>query len=199
MRVGVIGGTFDPIHIGHLIIAEEARVRLSLEKVVFVPAGLPPHKMENHVSPAEHRLEMVKLAIADNPYFSLSLVDVERFGPSFTVETIELLRQEWGPQAEIFFIMGQDSLVDILTWHKPQRLINLCRIVALSRPGFRVDMEELEKSLPGASSRIILLNSPEVAISSTDIQRRVREGLPIKYQVPEAVEEYIYKHGLYRD
>lgn len=199
MRVGVIGGTFDPIHIGHLIIAEEARVRLNLEKVVFVPAGLPPHKMENHVSPAEHRLEMVKLAIADNPYFSLSLVDVERFGPSFTVETIELLRQEWGPQAEIFFIMGQDSLVDILTWHKPQRLINLCRIVALSRPGFRVDMEELEKSLQGASSRIILLNSPEVAISSTDIQRRVREGLPIKYQVPEAVEEYIYKHGLYRD
>lgn len=199
MRVGVIGGTFDPIHIGHLIIAEEARVRLNLEKVVFVPAGLPPHKIENHVSPAEHRLEMVKLAIADNPYFSLSLVDVERFGPSFTVETIELLRQEWGPQAEIFFIMGQDSLVDILTWHKPQRLINLCRIVALSRPGFRVDMEELEKSLQGASSRIILLNSPEVAISSTDIQRRVREGLPIKYQVPEAVEEYIYKHGLYRD
>ncbi len=198
-RIGVLGGTFDPIHIAHLAIAEEARTQLGLDKVVFVPAGLPPHKMDVHVSPAEHRLAMVELAIAGNPHFEVSRVDIDRFGPCYTVDTIALLRKEWGPDVEIYFIMGSDSLADILTWHKPDRLIRLCRIVAVGRPGYRVDMDELERCLPGASQRILFINSPQLDVSSSEIQRRVRAGESIKYQVPEAVERYIYEHGLYRD
>jgi nicotinate-nucleotide adenylyltransferase len=198
-RVGVVGGTFDPIHIGHLLIAEEARVRLELEEVVFVPAAMPPHKLDKDITPVEHRLAMVELAIASNPHFTISRVDIDRFGPCYTVDTIAILKDEWGPQVDVYFIMGQDSLMEIVTWHKPQRLIRLCRIVALSRPGYRASIKELDALLPGAASRIYVLDSPELAIASTDIQRRVCQGLPIKYQVPQAVEEYIYAHGLYRD
>ena len=178
---------------------EEARTRLDLERVIFVPAGLPPHKLHLHVTPTEHRLNMVQLAIADNPHFRLSRVDIDRFGPSYTVDTIELLRDEYGPEAELYFIMGSDSLADLLTWHKPERLIRLCRIVALTRPGHRVDLEELNHLLPGAIARVQLLEMPLLQISSTDLQRRVRMGLSIKYLVPPAVEAYIRQHGLYRD
>ena len=199
MRVGVFGGTFDPIHIGHLVSAEEARVELKLERVVFVPAGLPPHKLDHVMSPVEHRLAMVELAIASNPHFAVSRVDIDRFGPCYTVDTIELLRDEWGPGVEIYFIMGSDSLLDILTWHNPRRLIRLCRFAVVSRPGYQVDLDELDALLPGLASRVQMLNAPELAISSTNIQRRVREGLSIKYQVPEAVEDYIHQHGLYQN
>jgi len=199
MRVGVFGGTFDPIHIGHLVSAEEARVELKLERVVFVPAGLPPHKLDHVMSPVGHRLAMVELAIASNPHFAVSRVDIDRFGPCYTVDTIELLRDEWGPGVEIYFIMGSDSLLDILTWHNPRRLIRLCRFAVVSRPGYQVDLDELDTLLPGLASRVQILDAPELAISSTDIQRRVREGLSIKYQVPEAVEDYIYQHGLYHE
>jgi len=197
MRVGVFGGTFDPIHIGHLVAAEETRVQLSLERVVFVPAGLPPHKLANHISPVEHRLAMVQLAIASNPYFTVSRVDIDRFGPCYTVDTMELLRDEWGPGTELYFIMGSDSLADILTWHKPERLIRLCRLAVVKRPGYDVDIEELDRLLPGIASRVRFINSPLIDVASCDIRRRVREGLSIKYQVPEAVEKYIYEHGLY--
>jgi len=197
MRVGVFGGTFDPIHIGHLVAAEETRVQLSLERVVFVPAGLPPHKLANHISPVEHRLAMVQLAIASNPYFTVSRVDIDRFGPCYTVDTMELLRDEWGPGTELYFIMGSDSLADILTWHKPERLIRLCRLAVVKRPGYDVDIEELDRLLPGIASRVRFINSPLIDVLSCDIRRRVREGLSIKYQVPEVVEKYIYEHGLY--
>jgi nicotinate-nucleotide adenylyltransferase len=200
MRVGVLGGTFDPIHIGHLVAAEEVRVQLRLDRVVFVPAGLPPHKLTDDVASVAHRLAMVNLAVASNPYFTVSHVDIDRFGPSYTVDTIELLRDEWGRAAdnvELYFIMGSDSLADIPIWHKPERLIRLCRLAVVGRPGYQVDMEELERSLPGITSRVHCVNSPQLDISSTDIQRRVREGLPIKYQVPEAVEDYIYENELY--
>lgn len=199
MRVGVFGGTFDPIHIGHLVSAEEARVELELERVVFVPARLPPHKLDHIVSPAEHRLAMVELAIASNPHFTVSRVDIDRSGPSYTVDTIELLRSEWGPGVEIYFIMGSDSLLDILTWHNPRQLIRLCHFAVVSRPGYQVNPDELDTLLPGLASRVQMLNVPELDISSTDIQRRVREGLSIKYQVPEAVEDYIYQHLLYQN
>ena len=198
MRIGVLGGTFDPIHLAHLVAAEEVRVRIALERVLFVPAGLPPHKLHMNVTPTEHRLKMVELAIASNPHFAISKVDIDRSGPSYTVDTIELLRDEWGG-GEIYFIMGSDSLLDILTWHNPQRLIRLCRFAVVSRPGYHVDLDELDDLLPGVASRVQMLNAPELAISSTDIQRRVREGLSIKYQVPEAVEDYIYQHKLYQN
>lgn len=199
MRVGILGGTFDPIHIGHLAAAEEVRVRLALERVIFVPAGLPPHKLHLDVTPTEHRLKMVQLAIADNPHFTLSRVDIDRFGPSYTVDTVELLRDEYGPEAELYFIMGSDSLAELLIWHQPERLIRLCRVVALTRPGHRVDLEELDHLLPGAIARVQLLDMPLLQISGTDLQRRVRMGLSIKYLVPPAVEAYIRQHGLYQD
>lgn len=199
MRVGILGGTFDPIHIGHLISAEEARVELELERVVFIPAGLPPHKLDHVMSPVEHRLAMVELAVASNPHFVVSRVDIDRLGPSYTVDTIELLKGGWGPGVEIYFIMGSDSLLDILTWHDPERLIRLCRFAVVSRPGYPVNLGELDALLPGVASRVQMLDAPELAVSSTDIQRRVRKGLSIKYQVPEAVKDYIYQHKLYQN
>lgn len=196
-RIGVIGGTFDPIHYGHLAAAEEARVRVNLEKVLFVVALLPPHKLDEDVTPVEHRLAMVRLGIASNPHFEISLVDVDRPGPSFTVDTISMLQEQWGPDTELFFVMGLDSLVEVPTWHQPERLIRLCHLVAVSRPRFEVDMRQLEASVPGISSRVEIIDMPEVDISSSDLQRRVKEGLPIKYQVPEEVERYIIEHHLY--
>ena len=197
-RIGVIGGTFDPIHYGHLAAAEEARVRVNLEKVLFAVAGLPPHKQDEEVTPVEHRLAMVQLGISSNPDFELSRVDVDRSGPSYTVDTISILQEQWGQGTEMFFILGIDSLVEVPTWHQPERLIQLCHLVAVARPGFEVDMRQLEDSVPGISSRVEIIGMPEVDISSSDLQRRVREGLPIRYQVPEEVERYIREHRLYQ-
>jgi len=197
-RIGVIGGTFDPIHYGHLAAAEEARVRVNLEKVLFAVAGLPPHKLDEEVTPVEHRLAMVRLGISSNPDFELSRVDVDRSGPSYTVDTISILQEQWGQGTEMFFILGIDSLVEVPTWHQPERLIQLCHLVAVARPGFEVDMRQLEDSVPGISSRVEIIGMPEVDISSSDLQRRVREGLPIRYQVPEEVERYIREHRLYQ-
>ena len=197
-RIGVIGGTFDPIHYGHLAAAEEARVRVNLEKVLFAVAGLPPHKLDEEVTPVEHRLAMVQLGIFSNPDFELSRVDVDRSGPSYTVDTISILQEQWGQGTEMFFILGIDSLVEVPTWHQPERLIQLCHLVAVARPGFEVDMRQLEDSVPGISSRVEIIGMPEVDISSSDLQRRVREGLPIRYQVPEEVERYIREHRLYQ-
>ncbi|MGB3905038.1 MAG: nicotinate-nucleotide adenylyltransferase [Anaerolineae bacterium] len=197
-RIGVIGGTFDPIHYGHLAAAEEARVRMNLERVLFVVAGVPPHKLDEEVTPVEHRLAIVSLAIASNPHFEISRVDVDRPGPSYTVDTISILRKQWGQETEVYFIMGLDSLAELPTWHHPQRLIQLCRLLAVKRPGFETDMAELEASVPGISSRVEIIDMPEVDISSSDLQQRVRDGLPIKYQVPEEVERYIMAHELYR-
>jgi len=199
MRLGVFGGTFDPIHHGHLVAAEEVRGRLNLDKVLFVPAGLPPHQLDLDISPTRHRIAMLKLAIDSNPGFALSRVDVDRHGPCYTVDTLALLHAEYGPDAELFFIMGMDSLADLLIWRSPERIIRLARIVVVGRPGFQADVDELDKVLPGAAQRITIVDTPLIEVSSSDIRMRVREGLPIRYQVPEAVEAYIREHGLYAD
>lgn len=197
MRVGVLGGTFDPIHYGHLVIAEEARVSLQLSLVIFVPAKNPPHKLAQPHSDAAHRLRMVELAIASNPSFQASDIELSRPGPSYTADTLALLKEQLGPEAELYFIMGMDSLAHILTWHRPARVLALAHLAVARRAGFGADMEALESALPGISARTHLLDAPEIGIASSDLRRRVQEGLPIRYQVPDSVEEYIRRHGLY--
>lgn len=197
-RIGLIGGTFDPIHYGHLVAAEEARAVLGLEKVLFAPAGTPPHKRGRPITPVGHRAEMVRLAIASNPFFEFSSLDLQRSGPSYSVDTLSILRAQLGPEPEIWFIIGLDSLADILTWREPSRLVELARIVAVTRPGYATfDLAELEPHLPRARERIQVLPIPELNISSSTLRWRVSVGLPIKYQLPEAVEAYIYAHRLY--
>jgi nicotinate-nucleotide adenylyltransferase len=195
--IGVFGGTFDPPHFGHLVIAEEARARLGLRSIIFLPAGQPPHKPERAVTPVAHRLAMVLLAIAGNPGFRLSRLDVDRPGPSYTAHLLEMLQAELGPDVDLCFIVGMDSLGDLLRWHEPARVLRIARLVAATRPGYTCDLSEVERAIPGASSRIILLEAPALEISSTELQTRVRAGLPIRYQAPDAVARYIRQHGLY--
>ncbi|MBI2953582.1 MAG: nicotinate-nucleotide adenylyltransferase [Chloroflexi bacterium] len=198
MKIGVLGGSFDPIHYGHLLAAEEVRFRLQLSEVLFVPAGQPPHKLTRTLSPIGHRLTMVRLAIASNPRFRLSRVDVDRPGPHYSVDTVALLRQQLGPDVEIYFVVGLDSLMEIGTWREPERLMRECRVVGVSRPGY----EDLSKLAPevsrAAAGNIVTVPIPEVGTSSSNLRERVRNSAPIKYQLPEAVEEYIFQHGLYR-
>jgi nicotinate-nucleotide adenylyltransferase len=200
LRLGIIGGTFDPIHLGHLLAAEEARVALRLDQVLFAPAGDPPHKQNNSILSVAHRLAMVRLAIADNPAFVISTVDVDRPGPHYTVDMVQLLREQWGTGADdTSFIMGADSLAQLLTWSQPDRLIELCRLAVVARPGYRADLAELEATLPSVGHRLDWVEMPVLGISSSDLQRRVREGRSIRYQVPAAVAGYVAKHGLYHD
>jgi nicotinate-nucleotide adenylyltransferase len=198
MRLGVIGGSFDPIHIGHLIVAQEASTSLALERMLFVPAGQPPHKLGRAMADPEHRVEMVRRAIASNVHFSLSRVDVDRPGPCYSVDTIRILRETWGAGIEIHFLIGSDSLADLPTWHQPDRLIRLCQVVAVQRPGYQVDLDELDRRVPGAAAAIQMLAAPTLDVSSTAIRERVRSGRSIRYLVPEPVEQYIHAHGLYR-
>jgi nicotinate-nucleotide adenylyltransferase len=201
-HIGVIGGTFDPIHFGHLVIAEEVYATLKLAQMVFVPAGQPPHKPERVVTSAQDRLAMLHLAIASNPHFTISMVDLERPGPSYTVETLRLLREQWGEQTAIYFVIGRDSLEDLLDWYDPVGILEqLDYLVAVKRPGYTEEkgyMERLEERLPGIRQRLIIMSAPQLDISATELRQRVAEGRPIKYQVPEVVEQYILQHGLYR-
>jgi len=201
-HIGVIGGTFDPIHFGHLVIAEEVYATLKLAQMVFVPAGQPPHKPEQVVTPAQDRLAMLQLAIASNPHFTISMVDLERPGPSYTVETLRLLREQWGEQTAIYFVIGRDSLEDLLDWYDPPGILEqLDYLVAVKRPGYTEEkgyIERLEERLPGIRQRLIIMSAPQLEISATELRQRVAEGRPIKYQVPEVVEQYILQHGLYR-
>ncbi len=197
MRIGILGGTFDPPHIGHLVIAEEARSELDLARVYFIPARRPPHKLDEPVTPLEDRVEMLRLALRGNPFFSLSLVEANRPGPSYTVDTLRELRQELPDSTDLFFIMGMDSLVELPTWHQPAELIKLCLLAVLKRPGYSADMESLEKQIPGIGSRVVFIPSPGLEISSTELQARCRAGLSLKYLVPDSVAEYIREHGLY--
>jgi len=201
-RVGLLGGTFDPIHYGHLVIAEEVRTVLHLAEMVFVPAGHPPHKPGRIVTEAQHRLAMLELAIASNPHFTISLVDLERPGPSYTVETLQVLRQQWGAQTAFYFVIGGDSLEDLLAWYDPAGILQqLTALVAVQRPGYEEAggyRDTLEARLPGIKQRLIMVQAPQLDISATDLRRRIAEGRPIKYQTPEAVERYIIEYGLYR-
>jgi nicotinate-nucleotide adenylyltransferase len=197
-RLGILGGTFDPIHHAHLVAAQEAHQQLELDRVLFVPAGDPPHKPSRPLSAAHHRFRMLEVAITGQPHFSISRVDLDRPGPCFTVDTLTLLRSEMGPGPTFFFIEGADSLADVLTWYQPQRLIGLCELAVVERPGVEIDLPQLERQLPEITSRIHWVQMPLLEISSSDLRARVRAGRPISYLVPPAVEAYIREHELYR-
>ena len=200
MRVGVLGGTFDPPHIGHLILAQEAYQALGLAEVLFVPAGEPWRKAGRELSPREHRLAMTRLAVADNPALAVCTAEVDRPGPSYTAETLAELRAQLGPESELSFIMGADSLSDFPHWHEPRRILELAKLAVAERSAVGdersedVVPEELAEDLRG---RVVWLRMPLIAISASEVRQRVREGLSIRYWVPEAVEKYVRQHGLY--
>jgi len=198
MNIGVLGGTFDPIHVGHLIVAEATRIQLDLAEVVFMPAGQPWLKVNNYISPAEHRVQMVRLAIANKPYFKLSTMEIERAGPSYTVDTITELKGQVGAGDKLFFILGWDNLVQLPKWHAPSRLVKVCHLVAVPRVGYPApDLNSLEAAIPGLSQSTILLETPRIDISASEIRDWVAQGLSIHHLVPEPVENYIKQHSLY--
>lgn len=197
-KIGIMGGTFDPIHIGHLVIAEAVRTEFGLEKVLFVPANHPPHKQRQSVTEALHRYVMTVLATASNPFFFVSPMELQRPGPSYTVDTLRQLRQELGDNVELYFISGADTIRELPTWERIEELFELCHFVGATRPGCDDAVEAtLQYFGPLGAGRIHRLATPELAVSSTDIRLRVRQGRSIQYIVPEAVEQYILKEGMY--
>jgi len=197
LRLGVLGGTFDPVHVGHLLLAEEASEQLGLERVLFVPAGQPWRKAGRRISKAEHRLAMLRLAAEDNPEFEVSDLEVARPGPSYTGETLASIRVEH-KDAEIFFIMGEDALADLPNWRDPDRILELAMLAVARRPGSTIGegCPELVAIAPG---RVVWLSMPTVGISASDIRERVQKGLSVRYRVPAAVDAYIREHKLYKD
>ena len=193
-----MGGTFDPIHNGHLAVAEEVRARLALAEILFMPAGQPWLKGGRPLAPARHRVQMVYLAIRDIPYFKLSTMEIERSGPTYTVDTMAELQAELGVGDDLFFILGWDSLAELPLWKDPSRLITLCHLVAVPRPGYpKPDLVVLERRIPGLSQRVVLMDKPEVDISASEVREYVAHGRSICHLVPEPVARYIREHKLY--
>lgn len=208
VRYGILGGTFDPPHYGHLALAQEAVARLRLDRVWFLPAADPPHKRDRALTPAPHRAAMTELAIAGDERFGLDRTDLDRSGPSYTVDTLDILRDRWGPDIWIGFITGWDMLLDLPRWHDPQGVLaRLDALIAAHRPGAPeleseggqiASLEALEASLPGLRARLTPLETPQLGISSTLLRQRVATGLPVRYLTPDAVRAYITRQGLYR-
>lgn len=196
-----MGGTFDPVHYGHLVIAEEVRATLHLSEVIFIPAGQPPHKTGHHITETRHRLAMLELALASNPHFHISLMEIERTGPSYTVDTLRMLPEQLDTDTTLFFIIGWDSLEELHTWYKAAEILTLVtHLVAVRRPGYEEDSaynKVLEQRLPGILQKLLVVQAPQLEISATDLRQRIAEDRPIKYQTPEAVETYIKENRLY--
>jgi nicotinate-nucleotide adenylyltransferase len=195
-RLGIMGGTFDPIHYGHLVTAEEALHQFDLDRVIFVPTGSPWMKEHEVVSPAEDRYLMTVIATASNPRFRVSRIEVDRDGPTYAVDTLRSLKTELGFDADLFFITGGDAVLEIFQWKEPQELFDLAHFIAATRPGY--DIAAFESHAPNHHPRITVMSIPALAISSTDIRTRVAKGRPIRYLVPEGVNSYVQKAGLYR-
>jgi nicotinate-nucleotide adenylyltransferase len=197
--IGVFGGTFDPIHIGHLAAAEDARAQLGLEKIWFVPNNVPPHKRDQVVTETEDRVHMVELAIADNPRFELCTIEIERPGPSYTLDTLRLLRERLGGDVRLIFLTGCDSLPSLHTWHEPDALLAEFELVFLARPTDEpIDWDRLEERFPAIRGQTRTIHIPLLQISAQELRRRVRAGLPIRYYVMPAVEAYVRSRDLYR-
>lgn len=198
-KIGIMGGTFDPIHIGHLVTAEAVRIEYDLERVLFIPAGHPPHKQGAVVTSPLHRYIMTIMATCSNPSFAVSPMEIERPGPSYTIDTIRTLVKQYGGQTELFFITGADATSDLPTWNNIEELLDLCHFVGATRPGCISMIDSVIQQFgTKGRQRIHRLTTPELEISSTDIRERVRKGRSIKYIVPEAVEQYIIREGLYK-
>ena len=194
-RLGVMGGTFDPIHHGHLVTAQEALHQFDLDEILFVPTGQPWMKADREVTPAEHRYLMTVIATASDPRFGVSRIEIERNGPTYTVETLQELRRTADGEVELFFITGADAMLEILQWKDPDEVLAQAHFIAATRPGY--DLARFEQQAPSSHPRVSVMQIPALAISSTDIRRRVAAGLPIRYLVPDAVVTYIRKTGLY--
>jgi nicotinate-nucleotide adenylyltransferase len=195
--IGIMGGTFDPIHLGHLVAAEEARVRFGLDRVIFVPNGAPPHKKDYDVSSAEHRYAMVVLATASNPHFEASRLELDRPGPSYTVDTMREFRRQFGEACRLYFITGADAMLETLTWRHPEEIAALCEFLAVARPGY--DLARLSGALsPKLMSRLHILDTPGIEVSSTELRRRAAAGESLRYLTPPAVARYIETHRPYR-
>jgi nicotinate-nucleotide adenylyltransferase len=190
-RLGIFGGTFDPIHVGHLIMAQEAVERLRLDQLLFLPAGRPAHKRARRITPVAHRLAMLRLAIRGNPRFGISRLEVDRDDVSFTVATLERLADS--ERADLYFLMGQDSLEEFRTWREPDRILSLARLVVAPRgDGDRSSLD------PATRRRVVFLKPPRMEIAASEIRRRLRRGGTVRYWVPDAVLAYLRRHGLYR-
>jgi nicotinate-nucleotide adenylyltransferase len=189
MRIGVFGGTFDPVHLGHLILAEQCREQGRLDQVLFVPAARPPHKRDQELTPFAQRMEMLQLAIAGQPAFQVDELEKDRPGPSYTADTLEELHRRQ-PDAELFLLVGGDALRDLPSWHEPQRILARAKLLVMARAGAPV------ASAPVEVQRVEV---PLIEISSTDVRRRVRDGRSVRYLIPRAVEAYVKEKGLYRD
>lgn len=199
IRVGIMGGTFDPVHYGHLVTAEGARCEFSLDQVLFLPSGRPPHKTTKQVTATEHRYMMTVLATLANPYFEVSRIDIDREGISYTIDTLRILREQYGASAELFFITGADAIFEIVGWKDSDEYLKIAHFIAATRPGF--SLEELPLATRNwvgqHHERFHVLQVPAMAISSTEIRERVRSGNSIRYLVPEQVDHYIRRHSLY--
>lgn len=198
-RVGIMGGTFDPVHLAHLVIAEAVCEAFSLDRVLFIPAANPPHKQGREVAPAYHRLMMTQLATCGNPAFHVSKQELERKGPSYSLLTVRELRAQFGDAAELYFITGSDTINELHTWYHIQELLQQCHFVGTTRPGAPVNEAAIIRQFGAAAEqKIHYLAVPQLDISSTAIRQKLRAGQSIRYLVPQAVEEYIYKEGLYQ-
>ena len=196
-RIGVFGGTFDPVHVGHLIIAEILQYELELGSVLFLPAGRPPHKPEQELAADHHRLAMLEIAIADCPAFDISTIDLERLGSSYTATTLQILTDLYGPTIDLYFLMGQDSMRDFPSWRDPGKIASLARLGVALRPYVNVSIADIHDAVPETRDRIRLVHVPLLEISSRDIRRRIAEGMPFRFQLPHGVANYIETNGLY--
>lgn len=196
VKLGMLGGTFDPVHVGHLILGEIAREQCALDRIVFVPTGYSWRKADREISPGPQRLEMLRLATADNPCFEVSTLEIDREGPSYTDVTLEALKSA-NPEVELYFILGRDALADLPHWKAPQRIVELATLVVANRPGEGA-LPPAQDVLPDLSARMQWVEMPHVEVSASAVRNRVREGRSIRYLVPDGVREYIGRHGLYR-
>lgn len=201
VKIGIMGGTFNPIHNGHLIVAEDVRVKCGLDRVLFITSGQPPHKPNSEVIDANHRYEMVCRAVSSNPFFEASRIEIDRSGYTYTVNTLQQLRTEYGVGTDFYFIIGADNIPELITWKEYERVFQMCEFIAILRPGH--DWPALEAEIKSYEekfgARIYLVDSRLIDISSTEIRERCKRGKSIKYLVPDEVEEYILENSLYKE